>query len=348
MKPFVDKIDKFLDQLTEQAILSAANDFDNSIGEIRSTSTNSDILSTATSCQSMLNAIQNSPSNSSTASLVVNVLKGFNSLENYVGSQFVEVTMARSLVMFSAWSLFSWPDLIVRTSMSQKAHNLECWVDQLVSDVYQALRNVGPGQPEVTFSSADYLATIDPPNKYLYRCARYRASWSMERVAEEAYLLATAIIRQWIGLPNDGIFLARYAFLNAFLSMKHETNAILYLSVVWDIYQNPSLRLLRGTAKSEKKNPQEQFSGFRKRLQQHPISNPNSKRCEYLIHLRTRSDAWYKTRTSDNPEVSIMFLLFFASKSVLLKISRLPAVTLPSLNRSASVPNLQAASQPVR
>jgi len=255
MEPFTDKIEKFLDQLTEEAILSAANDFDNSIGEILSASTNSDILSTATSCQSMLNAIQTSPSNSSTASLVANVLKGFNRVESYVGSQFVEVKMARSLVMFSAWSLFFWPDLIVQTSMSQKEHNLECWVDQLVSDVYQALRNMGPGQPEVTFSSADYLATINPPNKYLYRCACYKASWSMERVAEEAYLLATAIIRQWIGLPNDGIFLARYAFLNAFLSMKHETNAILYLNIVWDIYQNPSLRLLQGTAKSEKKNP---------------------------------------------------------------------------------------------
>jgi len=118
----------------------------------------------------MLNAIQTSPSNSSTASLVANVLKGFNHIETYVGSQFVEVKMARSLVMFSAWSLFFWPDLIVQTSMLQKEQNLECWVDQLVSDVYQALHNMGPGQPEVTFSSADYLATINPPNKYLYRC----------------------------------------------------------------------------------------------------------------------------------------------------------------------------------
>jgi len=110
MEPFTDKIEKFLDQLMEEAILSAANDFDNSIGEIRSASTNSDILSTATSCQSMLNAIQTSPSNSSTASLVANVLKGFNRIESYVGSQFVEVKMARSLVMFSAWSLFFWPE----------------------------------------------------------------------------------------------------------------------------------------------------------------------------------------------------------------------------------------------
>jgi len=44
-----DKIEKFLDQLMEEAILSAANDFDNSIGEICSASTNSEVLSTATS-----------------------------------------------------------------------------------------------------------------------------------------------------------------------------------------------------------------------------------------------------------------------------------------------------------
>lgn len=307
MKPFTDKIDKFLDQLSEEAILSAANEFDNSIEEIRATSTISDVLSTANSCQSMLNAVQTSPSNSSTASLVADVLKGFNHLENYVGSQMVEVRMARSLVMFSAWSLFYWPDLIVRTSMSQKVHKPECWVDQLVSDVYRAICHVGTGQPEVTFSSPNYLATINPPKEYLYRCARYRASWNEERISKETYLLATAIIRQWIDLPNDGVCLARYAFLNVFLCMKHDTNAILYLDVVWDIYQNPSLRLLRGTAKSEKKN-QEQFSGFRNRIQRHPISNPESKLCEYLIHLGTRSKAWYKIRTSDNPEVSMMFL----------------------------------------
>jgi hypothetical protein len=309
MEPFADKIDKFLDQISEEAILTAANDFDKSTREICTTSAVSDVLLTAASCQSMLTAIKTSPSNSFTASLVVNVLKDFGRLENYVGSQMVEVQMARSLVMYSAWSLFYWPDSIVRKSMSQDVPNPECWVDELVSNVYRALSHAGSGQPEVTFSSANYLPTIDPPNEYLYRCARYRASWNAEKLTSQAYLLATAIVRQWIGISDDGVFLARYAFLNTFLSMTHVTSAILYLNVVWEVYQNPQPRLLRGTEKSGKKNTQEQFNGFRNRIQQHSISNPKSKLCEYLIHLKARSEAWYKARTSHHPQVSITFLL---------------------------------------
>ena len=304
MEPFTDKIDKFLDEISEEAILMAASDFDKSIGQIRATSTVSQVLSTATSCQSLLNAIQTSPSNSSTASLVANILKGFSSLESYAGSQMVEVQMARALVMFSAWNIFYWPDSIVRTSMLQEVHNPESWVDRLVSDVYRAIGHVGSGQPEVTFSSVNYLATINPPNEYIYRCARYRASWNAEKVSSQAYLLATTIIRHWIGLPADGIWLARYAFLNTFLSMRHATYAMLYLNVVGDVYQNPKLCLLRGTEKSGKKNSQEQFSEFRNRIQQHPISNSDSKLCEYLILLKDRSEAWYKARTGENAEVS--------------------------------------------
>jgi hypothetical protein len=66
----------------------------------------------------------------------------------------------------------------------------------------------------VTFSSANYLPTIDPPKEYLYCCACYRASWNAEKLTSQPYLLAIAIVRQWIGISDDGVFLARYAFLN--------------------------------------------------------------------------------------------------------------------------------------
>jgi len=86
-----DNIDKFLEQISEEAILVAANSFDHSIQELHATSTVTDVLSTAASCQKMLAAVEASPSDPSTALLVVDVLKGFSHLEDYVDSQMVEV-----------------------------------------------------------------------------------------------------------------------------------------------------------------------------------------------------------------------------------------------------------------
>jgi hypothetical protein len=301
-----DSIDKFLEQISEEAILVAANSFDNSIKELRATSTVTDVLLTAASCQKMLAAVEASPSDPSTALLVVDVLKGFSRLEDYVDSQMVEVRMSRSLIMFSSWNLFYWADSIVQNSIKQKV--ISCWVDRLVSNVSEAVTNLAAGQPEFTFSSADYLATIDPPNEYFYRCNRYRHSWTPEAQIVEIYSVATAVIRQWIGLPEETIYLQRYTFLDTFLSMPHSPIAILYLDAVWDIYKNPSARLLRGTRKAGSKNPQQQFEGFKNRIQQHPISNQTSQTCQYLKHLYTRAEVWYSLRTSHSIQVSVKFL----------------------------------------
>jgi hypothetical protein len=55
----------------------------------------------------------------------------------------------------------------------------------------------------------------------------------------EIYSVTTAVIHQWIGLPEETIYLQRYNFLDTFLSMPHSLIAILYLDAVWDIYKNP-------------------------------------------------------------------------------------------------------------
>jgi hypothetical protein len=301
-----DNIDKFLEQISEEAILVAANSFDHSIRELCATSTVTDVLSTAASCQKMLTAVETSPSDPSTALLVVDVLKGFNHLEDYVDSQMVEVRMSRSLIMYSSWNLFYWADSIVQNSIKQQVIN--CWVDQLVSKVFDAVTNLAAGQPEFTFSSADYLATIDPPNEYFYRCNRYRRSWTPQDQIVEIYSVTTAVIRQWIGLPEETIYLQRYNFLDTFLSMPHSLIAILYLDAVWDIYKNPSTRLLRGTKKTGSKNPQQQFEGFKNRIQQHPISDQTSQTCQYLKYLYTRAEVWYSLRTSHSIQVSVKFL----------------------------------------
>jgi hypothetical protein len=243
-----DNIDKFLDQISEEAVLVTTNSFDNSIRELYATSTVTDVLSTAASCQAMLAAVEASPCDPSTALLVVDVLKGFSRLENYVELQMVDVRVSRSLVMFSAWNLFHWAHSIVQNSMRQKVIN--SWVDQLVSKVFQAITDVGMRQLEVTFSSADYLPNIDPPNEYLYRVSHYRLSWAPEDQALETYSVATAIIRQWMGLPEDAIYLARYTFLDTFLDMPHSPHALLYLDAVWEVYKNPPMRLLRGIKKN--------------------------------------------------------------------------------------------------
>jgi hypothetical protein len=301
-----DNINKFLDQISEETVLFAINSFEDSIKELRATSMVADVLLTAASCQTMLAAVEASPCDPSTALLVVDVLKGFSRLENYVDSQMVEVRMSRSLIMFCAWNLFHWAHSIVQNSMRQKVIN--CWVDQLVSKVFEAITDVAMGQLEVTFSSADYLANIDPPNEYLYRVNRYRLSWAPEDQALETYSVATAIVRQWMGLPEDAIYLARYTFLNTFLDMPHSPNALLYLDAVWEVYKNPPMRLLRGIRKSGT-NPQQQFEEFKNRVQQHPISDQTSQICQYLSHLYTRAEVWYKVRTSHStPQVGVKFL----------------------------------------
>jgi hypothetical protein len=155
-------------------------------------------------------------------------------------------------------------------------------------------------QLEVTFSSADYLPNIDPPNEYLYRVSRYRLSWAPEDQALETYSVATAIIRQWMGLPEDAIYLARYTFLDTFLDMPHSPHALLYLDAVWEVYKNPPMRLLRGIKKNGRNPQQQQFEEFKKRVQQHSISDQTSQICQYLSHLYTRAQVWYKVRTSQS------------------------------------------------
>ena len=63
--------------------------------------------------------------------------------------------------MLSSWNLFYWVDSIVQNSIKQKV--ISCSFDQLVSNIFEAVTNLAAGQPEFTLFSADYLATIDPP-----------------------------------------------------------------------------------------------------------------------------------------------------------------------------------------
>ena len=270
-------------------------------------STVTDVLSTAASCQTMLAAVEASPCDPSTALLVVDVLKCFSCLENYVDSQMVEVRMSRSLIMFSAWNLFHWADSIVQNSIKQGVIN--CWVDQLVSKVFEAITDVAMGELEVTFSSADYPANIDPPNEYLYRVIRYRLSWALKDQVFETYSVATAIVRQWMGPPEDAISLARYTFLDTFLGMSHSPHALLYLDAVWEVYKNPPMRLLRGIKKNGSQNPQQQFEEFKNRVKQHPISDHTSQICQCLGHLYSHAEIWYKAHTSHStPQVGVKFL----------------------------------------
>lgn len=295
-----DRIDLFFNELTEEAILTATDDFEKALREINAASPNAEVISTANFCNLMIDALNLSPYELSTASLVSDVLKGLDSLHNFVESQMVELRMTRALVMHSTWSLFSWPASIVQASMAFTYLLENTWIDRLVVKVWQAVAELQPGQREVVFSSEQFLPTIHPAIEFFYVIEHYRSSWSLEDVKIHVYYVTTAIIRLWLGFPNEEIYLARYSFLDAFLLNPTFPRAILYLDPLWRIYQNPKFHLLRGTQKTWNKNPQEQFKGFRDRLSHHPIIDPQSEHFQHLLHLQQHSEVWYTLRINTN------------------------------------------------
>ena len=296
-------IAEFLDKLNYNAVLTPLLEFDDAI-KARKIIKNPKAQAGAV-CGNIISALHSEKNEEKTAVALTEYWKIVPEFEQYVHLQAVETRVSRALLMLSSSKAYSWVISIATEAIRDPT--ADTWVCQLAKDVRRDWinRHSDPNTPqEAIYNSKDYLPSLTPFCEAILMPKR----WLLKYEEENLIHFLTYIIETWLQFPiskhMNNSYKVRCALIT--ITIKHMPLSVLYLDDVWKMYNKPYSFLIHGRPGAGERDRQrislshteETLVLFEKSIQNHVITDSNSKEYLLLMVLMKQSETWFRLTAS--------------------------------------------------
>lgn len=291
-KTIENSISEFLESLTIDAIQEVIVEFEDGLKGLQHSAGNfsvGNMQTTSQLCGAALEAIQLNPAADSTALSIVKFWQRFDDMTSMAIISSISSRSTKALVMYSSWTLWDWITTTVHETV-QGGHQ-KTWVSLLVDDVRSVMQRISPNLSRI-LNPKKYLPHISGAAAYtIPSCRPYSDRHRLNDFVEKAVIEA---IQRWLNFPCSALTITQNSLIGTL--MQCQTSAILYLDVVWKMYQNPKKYVIHGHPRQQESQPHTKtvLQQFHQQFKSHDLMDNDSNISKHLDYFDSLIELWAK------------------------------------------------------